>query len=398
MGKHDFLSPKAIGNRIKAKGLQKLRWYCQMCNKQCRDENGFKCHQMSDSHQRQMTVFGHNPDRVIDGYSEMFLESFVNHLKTAHRHARIAAHVVYNEYINDKHHTHMNSTKWTSLTEFVQHLGKEGICKVEDTPKGWFITLHVNNPFENIAKEKLLKRDRAEQDEEEREARALEEQVQRAHKHAKVELVEHTELKREEGDEKLAFGLNPMTLKGKATSEVGGNGARGLVAEAFSSDPGLSHSAAASKSASKKSVGNAMAEIMKEEKRREEAKLKKLERDSRTDYWLAEGIVVKVMSKALTEHGHYKKKGVVRKVVDRYIAHVKMLETGTKVQVDQAELETVIPNIGGSVMILNGVHRGAKAKVLSVDVGAFCTRVHIEEAPYKGKEVELPYEDISKLA
>lgn len=38
MGKADFLSPKAIGNRIKAKGLQKLRWYCQMCQKQCRDE------------------------------------------------------------------------------------------------------------------------------------------------------------------------------------------------------------------------------------------------------------------------------------------------------------------------------------------------------------------------
>lgn len=45
MGKADFLSPKAISNRIKAKGLQKLRWYCQMCQKQCRDEvrslNGF---------------------------------------------------------------------------------------------------------------------------------------------------------------------------------------------------------------------------------------------------------------------------------------------------------------------------------------------------------------------
>ncbi len=35
-----------IGNRIKAKGLQKLRWYCQLCQKQCRDENGFKCHQV----------------------------------------------------------------------------------------------------------------------------------------------------------------------------------------------------------------------------------------------------------------------------------------------------------------------------------------------------------------
>jgi hypothetical protein len=68
MGKNDFMSPKAvgalkrslhmclrdssyfcdqIGNRIKAKGLQKLRWYCQLCQKQCRDENGFKCHQVS---------------------------------------------------------------------------------------------------------------------------------------------------------------------------------------------------------------------------------------------------------------------------------------------------------------------------------------------------------------
>ena len=42
MPKHGFLTPKAISNRIKAKGLQKLKWFCQMCEKQCRDENGFK--------------------------------------------------------------------------------------------------------------------------------------------------------------------------------------------------------------------------------------------------------------------------------------------------------------------------------------------------------------------
>ncbi|GAU30718.1 hypothetical protein TSUD_39420 [Trifolium subterraneum] len=58
-------SPKAIANRIKAKGLQKLRWYCQMCQKQCRDENGFKCHCMSEGHQRQMQIFGQNPTRII---------------------------------------------------------------------------------------------------------------------------------------------------------------------------------------------------------------------------------------------------------------------------------------------------------------------------------------------
>ncbi len=55
-----------IANRIKAKGLQKLRWYCQMCQKQCRDENGFKCHLTSESHKRQMMVFGEAPDRGAD--------------------------------------------------------------------------------------------------------------------------------------------------------------------------------------------------------------------------------------------------------------------------------------------------------------------------------------------
>jgi hypothetical protein len=42
MAKDGFMTPKAIANRIKAKGLQKLRYFCQMCEKQCRDDNGFK--------------------------------------------------------------------------------------------------------------------------------------------------------------------------------------------------------------------------------------------------------------------------------------------------------------------------------------------------------------------
>lgn len=72
-----------IANRIKSKGLQKLRWYCQLCQKQCRDENGFKCHQMSEGHRRQMEVFGQNPDRVVEGYSEEFERSFLDHLRRA---------------------------------------------------------------------------------------------------------------------------------------------------------------------------------------------------------------------------------------------------------------------------------------------------------------------------
>lgn len=30
-------------------GLGRLKWYCQVCQKQCRDENGFKMHSQSES-------------------------------------------------------------------------------------------------------------------------------------------------------------------------------------------------------------------------------------------------------------------------------------------------------------------------------------------------------------
>lgn len=50
MGRAEAGSTKAIGNKIKSKGLGRLRWFCQACEKQCRDENGFKCHTMTEAH------------------------------------------------------------------------------------------------------------------------------------------------------------------------------------------------------------------------------------------------------------------------------------------------------------------------------------------------------------
>ncbi|KAL8538527.1 hypothetical protein ACS0TY_000515 [Phlomoides rotata] len=154
MGKNEFLTPKAIANRIKAKGLQKLRWYCQMCQKQCRDENGFKCHCISESHQRQMQVFGQNPTRIIDGFSEEYESMFLEPMKNRHRFSCVAAIVVYNEYISYRHHVHMNSTQLATLTEFVKYLGRTGKCKVEETPKGWFMTYN-DRDSEMMLKEKL---------------------------------------------------------------------------------------------------------------------------------------------------------------------------------------------------------------------------------------------------
>uniref|UniRef100_A0A915BTV4 DNA/RNA-binding protein Kin17 WH-like domain-containing protein n=1 Tax=Parascaris univalens TaxID=6257 RepID=A0A915BTV4_PARUN len=77
MGKYEKGTPKEIANRCKSKGLQKLRWFCQMCQKQCRDQNGFKCHLMSEAHQRQLLLFAENPDTYLKEYSVQFEKAFL---------------------------------------------------------------------------------------------------------------------------------------------------------------------------------------------------------------------------------------------------------------------------------------------------------------------------------
>ncbi len=61
-----------------------------------------------------------------------------------------------------RHHIHMNSTKWLTLTEFVKYLGREGFCRVDETPKGWFISIIQDDPMAQLSTKNRLKRDRCE--------------------------------------------------------------------------------------------------------------------------------------------------------------------------------------------------------------------------------------------
>ncbi|KAF7801495.1 KIN17-like protein [Senna tora] len=401
MGKNEFLTPKAIANRIKAKGLQKLRWYCQMCQKQCRDENGFKCHCMSESHQRQMEIFGQNPHRIIEGYTEEFENTFLEHMKRSHRFSRVAATVVYNEYINDRHHIHMNSTQWATLTEFVKHLGRTGKCKVEETPKGWFIT-YIDRDSETLFKERMKnKRIKADMAEEEKQEEEIRKQIGKAEqlmqsstsgsdKSLQAELPREFQV---EDGIKIGFALGssakPAVAKEK---QQGPKGVFDEVEDARNEErrnPGSSLKRKVSGGGGGKS---ALDELMKEEE-------KKREKINRKDYWLHEGIVVKVMSKALANEGYYKQKGVVLKVMEKYVGEIEMLESKHVLRVDQEELETVIPQIGGLVKIVNGAYRGSIARLLGIDTDHFCAKVKIEKGPYVGRVLKaVEYEDICKIA
>ncbi|CAN9220756.1 unnamed protein product [Alternaria alternata] len=135
MGKAEAGSTKWVANKMKSKGLQRLRWWCEPCQKQCRDANGFKCHVQSESHVRNLQIVGEDPKKYIQGFSNDFQRDFVNLLRTAHNEKWIGVNKFYNEYIRDKEHVHMNATKWSSLTEFAKHLGREGICHVKEDEK-----------------------------------------------------------------------------------------------------------------------------------------------------------------------------------------------------------------------------------------------------------------------
>ncbi|ORY06531.1 domain of Kin17 curved DNA-binding protein-domain-containing protein [Clohesyomyces aquaticus] len=135
MPKAEVGSVKYVANKMKSKGLQRLRWFCQACNKQCRDANGFKCHVQSETHVRQMQLVGEDPRKYIEQFSQEFKSAFVNQLRISHGEKFIGANKYYNEYIRDKEHVHMNATKWPSLTEFCKYLGREGICNVKEDEK-----------------------------------------------------------------------------------------------------------------------------------------------------------------------------------------------------------------------------------------------------------------------
>ncbi|EED14212.1 chromatin remodeling complex subunit (Arp9), putative [Talaromyces stipitatus ATCC 10500] len=175
-------STKAISNKLKSRGLTRLRWYCQPCEKACRDENGFKCHVQSESHVRQMLLIGENSKAAIDKYSAEFLKEFIDLLRTSHGEKKVHINHFYQQVISNKSHTHMNATKWTSLTQFAAYLGREGIARVEETEKGLFISWIDNRPETLRRREAVMKKERQDRGDEEREQRQIQEQVERARK------------------------------------------------------------------------------------------------------------------------------------------------------------------------------------------------------------------------
>ncbi len=197
-----FLTTKQIGIKIKAAGLQKLRFYCQMCNKQCRDANGFKCHLTTETHLTNMTSFSAAPSKILAQNTSAFLSDFLSLLRARYVDKRVSANRVYQEFISDRNHLHMNATTFSCLSALVQHLGRNNICEIEETDKGWFIIYRH--------KEVRIKTDTLEKSQTEWEEKMLENAIERAGPRQEQE-IERVLVR--ESEDKIKMELKSTKLK-----------------------------------------------------------------------------------------------------------------------------------------------------------------------------------------
>ncbi|KAJ1897891.1 hypothetical protein LPJ66_003097 [Kickxella alabastrina] len=168
----------------------------------------------------------------------------------------------------------MNATKWDTLSDFVMYLGKEGKCRVEESERGWVIEW-IDTSDEALArKAAILKKERQEMDDGQRENRLLQEQIERAKKvqmenSAQLEdskkQPEATELKRESADQPIKLAWKKAPGKGLLGGSAGLMKANKL---ALKPNPFKIAAAAASPAAPKKI--SAVEEIMLQEQVRRE--------------------------------------------------------------------------------------------------------------------------------
>ena len=391
MPKAEKGTPKDIANKVKAKGLQKLKFYCQMCEKQCRDANGFKCHMTSETHLRNMKIFSENASGIMDGNSKEFERMYLDTLRRRHGVKRVNANNVYQEVIQDRNHVHMNATKWATLAIFVQYLGRSGKCVVDETERGWYVSYIERDSGILERAENQKRRVEAEKVAEQRFAEQM--QVQRTEAAKALDRIggslhnDATELKRDDSDIKVALSLNSEAKRAKALKNVAIGGS--VFGEDKDDDDEDEDPPAPSVPVFRKND-----EMLTSRKR---------SRTSRKSHWLSRDILVRIISKKLASGKYFKRKAVVDRVLDdKFTAEVEVLDSGPNerdggdvLRLDQDDLETVVPKVGKWVRILNGPGRSKKAKVASLNAGRQLAVLQLED----GTVLEsVGYEDFSKMA
>ncbi|KAL7570214.1 hypothetical protein ACA910_020641 [Epithemia clementina (nom. ined.)] len=439
MPKSEQGSVKDIAKRIKAKGLQKLKFYCQMCEKQCRDANGFKCHIQSESHLRQMKLFSENASGIMDKYSREFEKVFLDTLRMLHGTVQVNANQVYQQVIRDKQHIHMNSTIWATLKDFCQYLGKTGKCRVEETERGWYIT-YINRDVDQIVRQQQAEqRMQAELEAEAELQKRMEERRKEAAlalETAGFEKKDATNLQPRSEDEKIQISLVAavqaenasipkrqktenarLTIKNVLDTESdedddddgGGGMTQPLPPPPLPAPPKVTTEGVDS-SKRKRPMNDQKNSTRHENDQSSMKQYKNMD----SSVWLYRDIVVRVIDKKFKDGKFFRRKAYVDRVLlndndHRRVpaAEVTLIMTDNHdkdgkqdpivLQLPQDSLETVVPKHAeeGRVRVLRGHYRGKKAVVLSLDKKNYQARLKLSDGTILE---DVGYEDFAQIA
>lgn len=382
------MTAKAIAKKIKASGLGRLRWYCQMCEKQCRDENGFQMHISSESHKRLLAVFAESPNEFIGGFSDKFRRDFLQVVKQRFGTTFVLANNAYQEYIKDRHHLHMNATRWTTLRGFVEELGRTSYAIVEVRETGYWLKL--------IDREAAARADVARADDRKRaedlhraDAR-LEAQIQAAAdistknvtqdnsaildtENAVTSFEEPVELRMREvnfSSRKQNDGSKPSSSNvfGETDNENGRKKRRrkSRWGVAPKKTTALDEIVAANARTQPSKPADMLPKVSPSSNIFEgdlEEAVKNGRDDDEEIAWVMKGIEVQITNKTVGNGQFYGKKGIVFDVIEEFGAKVRVCGTGVELQLDQDDLETVIPGSEASVVILRGEFKSRRAVI-----------------------------------
>ncbi len=313
------------------KGLGKLQFYCQMCEKQCIDQNGMANHIASASHAAKMKKFSSNAAAYLSDFSARFRRGFVDLLKR--RPTGGLAVQIYDDYIRDKDHVHMNATKWTTLSNFVKDLAEEGVVTVEEGERG----LHICFIDRSKLVESSAKKVEREQDE--AADRASETHLAKQIKDAKaVGTVMDRRLQ-------AAASISTTVKKKKKKKMSVVVGSCESVATPVVDDPHVDDLPVSAMARLKRMMED------KEHREREAA-----ERKASAASWLREGLFVRVVSSKVKSASANQSMKNLKAVVTRVdlvskTADVRADDDIAK-DVPERRLETIVPKAGKRVRIL----------------------------------------------
>lgn len=147
--------------------LYKLKFYCQICNKQLKDKDGYNCHLNSNYHKQNIEIVADNPQFYINNYSKEFESGYLDILKRNYAKNWISANKIYQEYISDKNATHMNATKWSTLTGFIKYLESTGRIEFREEIKDKDIKevkiKYIDNTPQGIAEKSRVEKKKREE-------------------------------------------------------------------------------------------------------------------------------------------------------------------------------------------------------------------------------------------